>query len=517
MRRSEQGRGLRAVVFVDTVASTRIAAELGDARWQALLRRELQTLRHLLKERGGLEVDVAGDGLFALFREPAPAVRFAASAAEAVREIGLEIRAGVHFGEVEFADDRPGGIVVHTGARAMAVGDAGDVIVTQGVRDLLTGGHLAFTDHGIHALKGVPGTWPLFRLSEIDDTPVGTPPREEDASARREDASQPVPLVKRRRFLVGAGVTLVAGGSTATYLLSRNQPTRKTEHTNLGGERVLRYVPETDDLATMPGVYSSTGFLPSIAVGEGAVWSGDYYLHHVDPDDGSERAPILLLRGESEFVYGITIGFDDVWVATGSGLYRIDPGDDEVLGFQDVPGGASTVAIGFGSVWTGNWGGTLSRVEPSRRLPILKTLLVGDVVSGVVEAAGAIWVSDEFGELIAVDPKRERIVDRVRVGGAPKALAATEDRLWAVDPQASIVKVVDLQTRTPRRDINVGGEPVDVAAGLGAVWVADLEGRLVKVDETILDVVDEVPMEGPVAAIAIDEEHEVIWLRTTHR
>ena len=157
MPRAEQGRGLRAVVFLDTVGSTQIASELGDERWQTLLRRELQILRGLLKESGGREVDVAGDGLFALFDEPAAAVRFAASAVEAVREIGVEVRAGVHFGEVEFSDGHPAGIVVHTGARAMSIGDAGQVIVTQTLRDLVSGGRLRFVDRGTHELKGIPG------------------------------------------------------------------------------------------------------------------------------------------------------------------------------------------------------------------------------------------------------------------------------------------------------------------------------------------------------------------------
>lgn len=147
MRRAEQGPRLASGGVPGHRRLDAVASELGDERWQTLLRRELQILRRLLKERGGREVDVAGDGLFALFREPAPAIRFAASACQAVRGIGLEIRAGVHFGEVEFSDGRPGGIVVHTGARAMSVGGAGEVVATQGVRDLLTGGGLVFADH----------------------------------------------------------------------------------------------------------------------------------------------------------------------------------------------------------------------------------------------------------------------------------------------------------------------------------------------------------------------------------
>ena len=164
MPRVEQGRGLRAVVFLDTVGSTQIASELGDERWQTLLRRELQILRRLLKESGGREVDVAGDGLFALFDQPAAAVRFAASAVEAVREIGVEVRAGVHFGEVEFSDGHPAGIVVHTGARVMSLGDAGQVIVTQTLRDLVSGGRLRFADRGTHELKGIPGSSSLYLL-----------------------------------------------------------------------------------------------------------------------------------------------------------------------------------------------------------------------------------------------------------------------------------------------------------------------------------------------------------------
>jgi class 3 adenylate cyclase len=120
MPRTHERRGLRAVVFVDTVGSTGIAAELGDERWQRLLLKELAILRGILKDQGGSEVDAAGDGLFALFDEPAAAVRFAAEATVAVREIGVEVRAGVHFGQCEFSNGRPAGIVVHTGARTWA-------------------------------------------------------------------------------------------------------------------------------------------------------------------------------------------------------------------------------------------------------------------------------------------------------------------------------------------------------------------------------------------------------------
>jgi hypothetical protein len=132
-------------------------------------------------------------------------------------------------------------------------------------------------------------------------------------------------------------------GSAAVYLLTRRD-TGKEETVDPPpptDNRLFRYVPETDELTPMPGVYASGDYNPSIAVGEGAVWTGDFVLHHVDPDDGSEGDPIALLVGApaGEFVFGVTTGFDDVWVASGAGLHRIDPGDGEELGFRALPMG----------------------------------------------------------------------------------------------------------------------------------------------------------------------------------
>jgi hypothetical protein len=504
------------VVFLDTVGSTQIASELGDERWQTLLQRELQILRRLLKEKGGREVDVAGDGLFALFDEPAAAVRFAASAVEAVREIGVEVRAGVHFGEVEFSDGHPAGIVVHTGARAMGLGGAGQVLVTQTVRDLVAGGHLRFADHGTHELKGITGTWSLFLLTEIDREQMAPPLDDEEASSRREQASEPPPLVRRRTFLVGAGAGAVAIGTAGFLLTHREKPPREAVRPPVQNDnRLFRYVPDTGALTPMPGVYGGSGFLPSVAVGEGAVWTGDLYLHHVDPDDGSEGDPIVLGRADSDFVYGVTIDFDDVWVASGSGLYQIDPGDDEELGFRGgLQGGATTVATGFGSVWVGNWSGFLFRIEPSGKLPVITSLHVGAVVSGIVATQESMWISDEFGVVIPVDPTTNEQKDPVAIGGTPKGLTATNDRLWVVDSDSRNVRVVDIEARKELKTINIDGDPVDVVAGLDAVWVADTEGRIVKIDTALQAVVDEKAIDGPAAALAIDEAEGVIWIRT---
>ena len=122
------------MLFTDIVSSTEAASEMGDARWLALLGRHHRIVRTQLKLYGGHEQDTAGDGFFATFDVPADAVRCAVAAQREVRGLGIEIRAGVNFGEVEMVDGKPGGLAVHTGARIMSTSSGGVVIVSSSVR-----------------------------------------------------------------------------------------------------------------------------------------------------------------------------------------------------------------------------------------------------------------------------------------------------------------------------------------------------------------------------------------------
>jgi streptogramin lyase len=507
-------------VFLDTVGSTRIAAELGDERWQVLLRRELAILRHLLKERGGREVDAAGDGLFVLFREPARAVHFAADAALAVRELGLEIRAGVHFGECEFAEGHPGGIVVHTGARTMSTGGPGEVIVTQTVRDLVSGGSLRFTEHGVHELKGVPGNWPLSRLTGINEDIVAPPlPEEEAATLRREAASRP-PVVRRRTFLLGIAAALVAS-SLATYLITRREDKLPTPPSGI--DRLIRIDPATGATTMLPYVLPPVGSgVPGLAVGEGGVWTADIAVSHIDPTDGTLEGTLEGIQQQGQTgAMVVTTGLDDVWVASLFSLFRIDPGDDEVLDvrrFTDVGQGqsiATSIAVGRDAVWVTKLDGTLYRISPTSGLPIEATISLGGLPSDIVIADGGVWIADEFGDLIRIDERTGRETDRLEIGGTLRALAATEDRLWVVDSEGLVV-VVSLGARHVVESIPIGDRPVDVAVGSGIVWIADQRGeRLETIDVTSLEPGESgFALAGPPAAIAIDEDGGVIWVRT---
>jgi class 3 adenylate cyclase len=158
-------RRLATVLFTDIVDSTKKAAELGDARWKGLLHAHDELVRTELARFRGVEVKTTGDGFLAAFDGPARAVGCARAIADGVRDLGIEIRAGCHTGEVELLDGDLGGIAVHIGARVAALAGAGEVLVSSTVKDLVVGSGLTFEDRGQHSLKGVPDAWRLYAVT----------------------------------------------------------------------------------------------------------------------------------------------------------------------------------------------------------------------------------------------------------------------------------------------------------------------------------------------------------------
>ena len=160
----EDDRVLAAVLFTDLVSSTAQLAELGDRRWKELLETHDRVLARAVSDHRGRVVDRAGDGMLATFDGPARAVRCATAIGTELRKLGLEMRAGVHAGEIELRSEGVAGMAVHLAARVMAKAGAGEVVVSRTVRDLTVGSGLNFLDRGVHKLKGIPGTWELFVL-----------------------------------------------------------------------------------------------------------------------------------------------------------------------------------------------------------------------------------------------------------------------------------------------------------------------------------------------------------------
>jgi pimeloyl-ACP methyl ester carboxylesterase len=157
-------RSLATVLFTDIVGSTERAAQLGDRRWRDVLEDHHARVRGQLARFQGREIDTAGDGFFASFDGPARGIRCAQAIATSVRDLDLEVRAGLHTGEVEQIGGQVGGIAVHIGARVAALAGPSEVLVSQTVKDLVAGSGLAFEDAGEHELKGVPDRWRLYRV-----------------------------------------------------------------------------------------------------------------------------------------------------------------------------------------------------------------------------------------------------------------------------------------------------------------------------------------------------------------
>ena len=157
-------RVLATVLFTDIVGSTPLAAELGDGRWSQVLERHNAIVRRQLERHRGREITTTGDGFLALFDGPARAITCACAIRDAVRQIGLDVRAGLHTGEVQLGDTDVTGLAVHIGQRVSSFAGPGEVLVSRTVADLVVGSGIQFADRGEHELKGVPGQWRLFAV-----------------------------------------------------------------------------------------------------------------------------------------------------------------------------------------------------------------------------------------------------------------------------------------------------------------------------------------------------------------
>jgi len=163
-RGAELEQVLATILIVDIVRSTEKVARLGDSRWTQVMNHYYAAVRRELKTLRGKEVVTTGDGLLATFDAPAEAVRCATAIREAVRTLGLEIRAGLHVGEYKVSGPDVIGLALHIGARVAAKARAGEILVSSAVKDLMSQSEIRFKDRGVHQLKGVPKRWRLYRV-----------------------------------------------------------------------------------------------------------------------------------------------------------------------------------------------------------------------------------------------------------------------------------------------------------------------------------------------------------------
>ena len=455
LRRSRSRRVLATVLFTDIVGSTERAEALGDRAWRELLRSHHRVVRRHLKRHGGHEVDTAGDGFFITFDQPAEAITCALEVADAVADLGLEIRAGLHTGEVEATGEKVGGIAVHVGARILASAEPGQIVVSSTVRDLASGSGHKFVDIGSRRLKGVEGEWRLFAVQR--------PPRIEPSIA----AVEPRHRARRmaRPALVGGGLVLLGLLSAAAAILL----TRGTGAETATGANVVRAV----------------------------------------ASDGGLGAGFRVGRGPSAVI--ATDG--GLWVANTDGgtVSRLDASDGEtaVIG-AGVPTG---LAAAGGLIWVLDpFANTLGIVVPEDARTVDTIEIHGRAIASAGET---VWVADDLNDAVhLVDARAREVVTSIALppGSGPSAIAADPDSVWVVNGLSGTVSRIDARTNeVVVAAIALSSEPTAVAIGDGAVWVtSSAQDVLIEIDPSTNRVVRQIPVCDIPTSIAADEG--AVWV-----
>jgi class 3 adenylate cyclase/streptogramin lyase len=462
-RTTRSGRELTTVMFTDVVGSTERAAELGDAQWKKLLGAHNAAMRRLLKRHGGREVDTSGDGFFMTFDQPAHAIECGLDMIDTLAGIGIHIRAGVHFGEVEVMDGKIAGMTVHIGARIMAQGGADELIVSSTVRDLMTGSELPFDDRGFQQLKGVDSQWHLYavagRVREREELTVGEP--------------APSAPPWRQPVVIAAAATALLAVAAAAFAFTRGGDEAAAPKVNtlvqLDGDTVAAVVP--------------VGSAPqAIAVQDTTIWVAN------------------------------TLDFTIQRVDTGSRTAQPAEG-----GLNDPP---TSLAVGDGFVWIGSSltsDGTIVRVDPAEQNSAKEIVELGGQMSGLATAPGFVWATDHDADVIRrLDIEAEEVTElRLPKGSGPTGLVAEGDSLWVALHDARQVVQVDPATGEILASVGVEAGPPDrVAVGGGYVWVSVGDGdailRIEPEDASLFTIPG--ACDGP-AGIAVADEG--VWVACT--
>jgi class 3 adenylate cyclase/streptogramin lyase len=519
MQRRGGGHGLGAVLFTDIVGSTAIAAEMGNTRWSELVARHHRIVRRELDRFGGREMDTAGDGFFATFERPADAIRCAVAATGAVRELGIEIRAGVSFGELESVGKKASGLVVNTAARVMSVAGPGEVLVPASVREIVTGGGISFAEHGVHQLKGLDGEFRLFKVDEVDGAQPAPPLDPEEAADRRREIF-PTGSSRRRAMLIGVGAAVVALILAGVLLATGGEP----------GERVEAGPPQ-DSVALFDveqgrvgqrillgrGVQEDTNqFIDRpIAAGEGGVWViRPPQLIRVDTLHGEVHSTRLDIAYSNSSA--VDTGFDSAWVLSGKTMFKVHPATNEGTPFVDLPPSRGIVTwsstLSDDSVWIAESDGTLVRVDPNTGSSHEEE--TGISIDLIAATRASLWTSDAItGDVNEVDPGSLRPVgDPLRPGeGGDRRLAGRGDALWILDRQLGAVTRINADSRVISPPARVGDDPTGIAVSGDAVWVADAGGWLYRVDPGTLGV-ERFRIGFVVRGVAVDPADDAVWL-----
>jgi class 3 adenylate cyclase/DNA-binding beta-propeller fold protein YncE len=495
-RRPPERRILTTVLFTDIVGSTERATELGDRGWRDLLRAHHAAVRRALKQHGGREVDTAGDGFFATFGAPTDAIRCAIAAREAVRPLGIVIRAGLHFGETE-PGEKVGGIAVIIGARVLGEAQPGEILITATLRELVAGSEFRFSERGVRTLKGVSGEWPLFAVEPREATAVVVPP-----VAGRSSRVPPLRVVAIALGAIAVGAVIALGAialqrpppvtgpnSVVRIDLGSNQLTHGVRVgdgpaglvatdgvlwvANAGSQTVSRV-----DASTATQLYARGGFgVPgAIASSEDAVWVVDGFsgrLSVIDPLLDS----VTLVAGDMYGVSGLASGFGSLWLtdAVGDRVIRLNTRTRQVEETIDLAAdsGPSAIAVGSDAIWVANQVAmTLSRIDPASNAVVTAAIPLCCRPTALAVLDSDVWVlSADSDRVQRVDSGRDAVALTVEVGDGPSAVIARDDGVWVTNALDQTLLRLD-RAGNVLAVVELDGQPSALAFIEGALWVA---------------------------------------------
>jgi class 3 adenylate cyclase len=510
-RSRNSNRLLATVLFSDIVSSTERAVELGDRRWREVLAAHHRVVRKQFKRFGGREVDTAGDGFFATFRQPVLAVECARAIVVNIARMGIQVRAGIHTGEVEVSGREVRGVVVHIGARIMSLAGPGEVLVSSTVRELMGGSDVQFEDRGLHELKGIPAQWKLFA--------VQAPPKEAAEEPLR-TSPEPEPVRRRlpRKWIVIALSALAVAAGVAVGLSLTSRGGTPTHRVALPDNAALQIDAASGKVRnTVVGLRAGTPNFPArhIEVGEGGVWVDTAItLQHINPRTDSLVGQIHA----QSLVSTVAVGQGAIWAAGNVGITRISPATDKVEATIPYDTGSDkpiTIAVAGGNVWMLVTDGQLIRVDAGTNR-ITRRLQVGITGADLAVSPGALWVLDPGAEkVLELNPKTGRILRRIRVAGNLERVVVGSGKIWVMDESAGVVTPIEPATGVSQAPIRVGTDPVDMAFGLDAVWVANRgDGTITRIDPQRLET-RTIEVGGPIAAIAVDTPARTLWVYRT--
>jgi class 3 adenylate cyclase len=530
-RRSE--RRLATVLFLDIVDSTHVAGEVGDRRWRELLGAFRRRVREQLRRFRGHEQDTAGDGFFATFDRPADAVRAAAAILVAAHGVGLDVRSGLHTGELERIDGRPGGIAAHIGARVMARAAAAEVLVTATVRELVIGGGMEFGTSDETELRGVPGLFRLYRLREVDGEPLPPPLTREQAAARLTPEGP-----GRRRIaplLAGVGaLALVALGGVAALALRPGagppSPARSASPEPL--VTMLKIDPESNKVvAEVRDRYVSIGGDAPVTVVDGTLW---------------QVTPISIVRrdiqtGAATAVFdrppetsSVRFAFGSIWTSRVDESFlhdlieRRSAINGRLIATIKPPGRFDNWAISRTAIWILTNEGELLQVDPNTNRVVDQDLIPHEVTLGGLTPVGdKLWICEcDAGRLIEFDPSVDKVLRKVtftqsgfvipndRLASQGDAVTTQENVMWLLDAVGGTITPVDPRTGEAGSALGIPRPVAAHAFGFGDLWLA-AGGNVHRVglDNERLRTI-EIP-EGLVAgSVSLDEPADVVWVST---